>query len=145
MPSGGSLSDKYGPLPTIPNWDVGLILRWPFYDPVVGARRDAAAARSGVARADLELLTQQERATVQEVYVTLEVSQAALVSLDHAVQAARANYAQAEARFKAGLGTSLELADAEAVRTDSEIQMAVGEFEARRARAALARVLAEDL
>jgi outer membrane protein len=144
-PSSGSLTDQDGPLPTVPNWDVGLVLRWPFYDPVVGARRDAAAARSGVARADLELLTQQERATVQEVYVTLEVSQAALVSLDHAVQAARANYAQAEARFKAGLGTSLELADAEAVRTDAEIQMAVGEFEARRARAALARLLAEDL
>jgi outer membrane protein len=143
-PSSGSLSDQQGPLPTIPNWDVGLVLRWPFYDPVVGARRDAAAARSDVARADLELLTQRERATVQEVYVTLEVSQAALVSLDRAVQAARANYAQAEARFKAGLGTSLELADAEAVRTDAEIQMAVGEFEARRARAALARLLAEN-
>jgi outer membrane protein TolC len=144
-PSSGSLSDQYGPLPTVPNWDVGLVLRWPIYDPVVAARREAAAARTEVARADLSVLVQQEGATVQQAYVALQVNQAALVSLKRAVEAAHANYAQAEARFKAGLGTSLELADAEAVRTDAEIQLAVGEFEARRARAALSRLLAEDL
>jgi outer membrane protein TolC len=144
-PSSGSLSDQYGPLPTVPNWDVGLVLRWPIYDPVVAARREAAAARTEVARADLSVLVQQEDATVQQAYVALQVNQAALVSLKRAVEAAHANYAQGEARFKAGLGTSLELADAEAVRTDAEIQLAVGEFEARRARAALSRLLAEDL
>jgi outer membrane protein len=145
-PSGsGSLSDQFGPLPTVPNWDVGLVLRWPFYDPIVEARRRAADARAEAARADLAVLMQQEGATIQEAYVSLEVSQAALVSLGRAVEAAHANYAQAEARFKAGLGTSLELADAEAVRTDAEIQLAVGEFDARRARAALSRLLAEDL
>ena len=144
-PSSGSLSDEHGPLPTVPNWDVGLVLRWPFYDPVVEARRGAAAARADAARADLAVLSQQENATVQEAYVAVEVSQAALVSLDRAVQAAHANYAQAEARFKAGLGTSLELADAETLRTDAEIQLAVGQFEARRARASLGRLLAENL
>jgi outer membrane protein len=77
--------------------------------------------------------------------VSIQVSQAALSSLGRAVDAARANYAQAEARFKAGLGTSLELADGEALRTDAEIQLAVGEFEARRARAALSRLIAEGL
>ncbi len=144
-PSSGSLADQHGPLPTVPNWDVGLVLRWPFYDPVVDARRGAAEARAEAARADLAVLAQQEGATIQQAYVALEVSQAALVSLGRAVEAAHANYAQAEARFKAGLGTSLELADAEAVRTDAEIQLAVGEFDSHRARAALSRLLAEDL
>ena len=89
------------------------------------------------------MLAQQEVAAVQQAYVVLEISQAALRSLGRAVEAAHANYAQAEARFKAGLGTSLELADAETVRTDAEIQLAVGEFDARRARASLSRLLAE--
>jgi len=142
-PSSGSISDRYGPLPLVPNWDVGLVLRWPLYDPVVAARREAAASRADVARADLAFLSQQEGAAVEQAYVSLEVSQAALVSLGRAVEAAQANYAQAEARFKAGLGTSLELADAEAVRTDAEIQLAVGEFDARRARAVLGRLIAE--
>jgi outer membrane protein len=144
-PSSGPISDRYGPLPIVPNWDVGLVLRWPFGDPVVRARRAAATDRVEVARADVAALAQQEGAAVQQAYVTLEVSQAALVGLGRAVEAGRANYAQAEARFKAGLGTSLELADAEAVRTDAEIQMAVGEFDAQRARAVLARLIAEDL
>jgi outer membrane protein len=143
-PSGGPVSPDYGPLPTIANWDVGLILRWPLYDPIVAARRDAAAARADAARADIAVLSQQETAAVQQVYVTAQVAQVALVALRRSVDAARANYAQADARFKAGLGTSLELADAEAVRTDAEIQLAVGEYDIQRARAALARLLAEE-
>jgi outer membrane protein TolC len=144
-PSSGSISDRYGPLPSVPNWDVGLVLRWPIYDPVIAARQTAAARHADVARADASALAQQEAAVVQQAYVSLEVSQAALISLARAAEAGRANYAQAEARFKAGLGTSLELADAEAVRTDAEIQQAVGEFEARRSRAALSRLIAEGL
>lgn len=140
-PSSGSLAGQYGPLPSVANWDVGLVLRWPLFDPVVTARRRAAEARAVGAHADLAVLTQQERAAVQETYVILEVSQAALVSLDHAVQAAHANYAQAEARFKAGLGTSLEIADAETLRTESEIQLALGRYDVHRARAVLAQAL----
>ena len=55
----------------------------------------------------------------------------------------RANYAQADARFKAGLGTSVELADAEGLRTEAEIQLVLGEFELARARAAFGRTIAE--
>jgi len=143
-PTSGSVSDTYGPLPLVPNWDLGLVLRWPFHDPVVAARRSAAESRIEVARADVARLSQQETAAIQEAYVSLEVNQAAVVGLDEAVGAARDNYAQAEARFKAGLGTALELADAEAVRTGAEIQLAVGQFEAQRARAAIARLTAED-
>lgn len=144
-PSSGSISDRYGPLPIVPNWDVGLVLRLPLYDAVVAARREAAASHAEVARAEVSVLAQQEAAAVQQAYVSLEVSQAALVSLGRAVDAAQANDAQAEARFKAGLGTSLELADAEALRTGAEIQLAVGTFEAQRARAALSRLIGEGL
>jgi outer membrane protein TolC len=143
-PSNGPLSPDRGPLPVVPNWDVGLVARWPLYDPVVAARRRAADTRVDVARADLSSLSRQEIAAVQQAYVTVEIARATLGGLQHAVDAARANYAQAEARFKAGLGTSLELADAEAVRTDAEIQLAVGSFELLRARAGLARLLAEQ-
>src|SRR5581483_5052176 len=42
-PNAGPLSPDYGPAPVIANWDLGLVLRWPLYDPVIEARRDAAA------------------------------------------------------------------------------------------------------
>lgn len=143
-PSTGPYADPYEPLPSIPNWDVGLLLTWPLHDGVVEARRNAAASRVAVARADAVALAQEEVAAVEHAYVSLAVSQAALVGLERAVHAALANYAQAEARFKAGLGTALELADAESLRTDAEIQLAVGEFDARRYRAVIGRLLAED-
>ncbi len=143
-PSGGPVSPAYGPAPAIANWDLGLVLRWPIYDPVIAARRDAAATRVDIARADVTALSQLETSAVHQAYVAVHVAQAALVGLERAVDAAHANYAQAEARFKAGLGTALELADAEGVRTDVEIQLAVGRYDALRARAVLARLLAED-
>jgi hypothetical protein len=42
------------------------------------------------------------------------------------------------------MGTALELADAEYFRTDAEIQLAGGQFALSRARAVLARLLAEN-
>jgi outer membrane protein TolC len=133
-----------GWLPQIPNWDLGLVLRWPLYDPVLGALRDASARRENVARADLAVTVQAEVAAIRNAYVALDVARAALVSLYKAAEAARANYVQAEARFKAGLGTSVELADGEALRTDAEIQVAVGEFQVARSRAIVARLIAEE-
>jgi outer membrane protein TolC len=75
----------------------------------------------------------------------VEVAREALPSLERELDAARANGAQADARFKAGLGTSVELADAEALRTDAEIRLALGTFELARARAAFGRAIAEGL
>jgi outer membrane protein len=144
-PSSGSTSDGHGPLPTVPNWDIGLVLRWPVFDGVVAARRASAASRVEVRRADLAALSQQQVASLQRAYVALEVGQAALGSLTEALRAAEANHAQAEARFKAGLGTALELGDAETLRTDAEIRLALGQFEAARARAVIARLMGEDL
>jgi len=143
-PSTGPISDPEGPIPNAPNWNVGLVLTWPIFDGVVRARGSAAASRIRVAVADAAALERQEMALVQQAYVTLRVDEVALVGLARASEAALANYSQAEARFKAGLGTSLELADAESMRTDAEIQLAVGHFNARRSRAVLARLLAEE-
>ncbi|MBX7101993.1 MAG: TolC family protein, partial [Myxococcaceae bacterium] len=67
-----------------------------------------------------------------------------LSPLQRAAEASRANAAQAEARFKGGLGTSLELADAEALRTEAEIAVVLGTYEAVVARAALDRVMARE-
>ena len=92
----------------------------------------------------LETVVQQEVSEIQRAYVGAQVAKASLASLVRAVEAAVANYAQAEARFKAGMGTALELADAEYLRTDAEIQLAGGKFELSRARAVLGKLLAEE-
>jgi outer membrane protein len=134
-----------GYVPEIPNWDVGLVLAWPLYDPVIAARRDASRAAQQVRREEIDLEREQLVARVEQAYVAVDVARRALPSLQREVDAARANYAQADARFKAGMGTSVELADAEGLRTDAEVRVALGVFDLAKARAAFGRAVAEGL
>ncbi|HZU84207.1 MAG TPA: TolC family protein [Polyangiaceae bacterium] len=134
-----------GWIPSVPNWDVGVLLTWPLFDGVIAARRDAARSEEQVRREEIDVEREQEVARVRETYVAVQVARSTLSALDNAVVAARANYEQADARFRAGIGNAVELADAEAVRTDADIQLALGEFELARARAAFGRAIAEGL
>jgi outer membrane protein len=112
-PSGsGDRADFAGALPTVPNWDVGLVLSWPFYDATVTARQDASRAAEDVHREEMEVARQGLVASIGRAYLSVNVAREALPGLRRSVEAAVANYAQADARFKAGLGTSVELADA---------------------------------
>jgi outer membrane protein len=134
-----------GWLPDVPNWDVGILLTWPLFDGTIAARRDAAKSEEQVRHDEIDVMRLQEVAAVNESDVQVQVARAALVGLQNTVIAAKANYDQADARFRAGIGNAVELADAEAVRTDAEIQLALGQFELARARAAFGRAIAEGL
>ena len=147
QPSTGAAydADFNGWLPTVPNWDVGLVFTWPIYDATVVARGRASEAKEAALREDVAALKQTLNTDVQRAFIAVEVARDALPGLEHAATAAVANYEQADARFKAGLGTAVELADAEALRADTEIQLAMGKFELAKARAALDRAIAEGL
>lgn len=146
-PSSGASDTPAGDgwIPGVPNWDAGAVLAWPLFDGTIVARRDAARADEQVRRDEVDVVREREIAGVRKSFVEVQVARSALVALGRSVVAARANYDQAEARFRAGLGTAVELADAEAIRTDAEIQLALGEFEVARARAAFGRAIAEGL
>jgi outer membrane protein len=132
-----------GWLPNVPNWDVGVVLGWPIFEGTIQARRDASRAREEVRRDEVAGVQQEQVAAIRRAYAAVDVARAVLPGLERAVEAAHANYAQADARFRAGLGTSVELADAEALSTEAEIQVALGQFEIARARAAFGRAVAE--
>lgn len=133
-----------GWLPDVANWHVGLILQWNIFDGTVLARRSAAKAREEAARAEVELARMNVGLFAEKSYLDLDAALAALPRLKLAVDAAVANQKQADARFKAGLGNIIELADAEALLTDSELQYAIGEFNVARARAALGRAMSQS-
>ena len=85
----------------------------------------------------MSIARERQIAAIEQGYVSLDVARMAVPGLQRAVEAAaKANHAQADARFRAGLGNGVELADAEALRTDAEIQLALGLFEVARTRAA---------
>jgi len=143
--NGGVLPNGSGYLPDVPNWDGLLVLSWPLYDPTIGARERASRVAEEVRRSEIDLVRQQVVAAVEQAYVGVVVAREALPSLQRELDAARANYAQADARFKAGLGTSVELADAEALRADAEIRVALGIFELAKARSMFGRAIADGL
>ena len=144
-PSSGPAAKGDGWVPNVPNWDAGLLFTWPLFDGTIAARRDAAHATEQVRRDEIDVVREQELADVRKAYVQVQVANTALGALRNEVVAAHANYDQADARFRAGIGNAVELADAEAVRTDAEIQLALGQFELARARAAFGRAIAEGI
>jgi outer membrane protein TolC len=134
-----------GFLPYVPNWDVGLVIDWPIFDGTIVARRNASRASEQVAREDLDVIREAQVATIERTYTSFEVARRALPGLEQAVTAARANYDQADARFRAGLGTAVELADAEDLRASTEINLALGQFDVASTRAVFGRAIAEGL
>jgi outer membrane protein TolC len=142
-PSSGEPGRFNGWIPDVPNWDVAVTLAWPFLDGVRSARVRAAEERARTAQAELAVTRSELLASARDLYATVQLADASLLSLQHASDAAHANYAQAEARFQGGLATTVELADAEALRTQAEIELAIGRFELFRARATLSRLMAE--
>ncbi len=144
-PSGGLTPELGGALPETPNWDVGLIASWSFFDPVVFAQARAAHAQENVLRSNLADARQKLIAVVQTVWESCTEAEQALPELQKALEAAEGNYDQANVRFSQGLGTSVEIADAETLLTDSEVELAEGQFGLARARAQLERAMAGGL
>ncbi len=144
-PSSGPGANGDGWAPDVPNWDAGLVLVWPIFDGTISARRDAAHSLEQVRRDEVDVLREQEAAQVRRTYVEVQVASSSLGVLRNEVVAAHANYDQADARFRAGIGNAVELADAESVRTSAEIDLALGQFELARTRAAFGRAIAEGL
>jgi outer membrane protein len=142
---GGDETSGRGYLPNVPNWDAALMLSWPIFDPTINARKRASRLTEEVRRSEVDQVRQQIVAAVERAYLGVVVAREALPSLRHELEAARANDAQADARFKAGLGTSVELADAEALRIDAEIRLALGSFDLCKARATFGRAIAEGI
>ncbi len=143
-PASGTLPSTGGWLPTVPNYDAAVVLAWPFLDFAVLRERRASSRLEDARRAELEATRQQVGAQVQQLWQAAQVALATLPALERAFVAAKANEGQAEARFKGGLGNAVELSDAEALRVDAEIALALGRFDVLRSRARLARALAED-
>ena len=133
-----------GFLPETPNYDAGLVLSIPLFDAAIDKRAAAASARADALRADTEAYKIRVRQAAREAVERVRQREETLVALERAGQAARANADQAEARERNGLGTSTELADAEALRADAEIQLTIGRFQLRTARSGLARRIAEN-
>jgi outer membrane protein TolC len=142
-PSAGPVPYGDGWLPAVPNYDVGVVFTWPIVEPIWDRRVEASRAREQALSFEAEATLKNQRGAISAAYQDAAVAQQTLGALQRGADAARANYDQADNRFRVGLGTSTELADAQALRTEADIQLAIGRFQMARTRAALERAIAE--
>jgi outer membrane protein len=127
-----------------PGWSafVGLSLTWNLFDGLgTYAAIDAAEAETRVERARLTALEQQVRAEVEQAKIGVDSSKAQLEAAEQALASARELLALAEQRYEEGVGSSLELADAQLELTNASAQRVRVEYDLAAARALLLRSL----
>jgi outer membrane protein len=132
-----------GWLPDQQNWWVGAVLSWNVFDATILRRRDAARRRIDERAAERDETALVVSLATRRAWIDVQTALEALPSLQQAVDAARLNLQQSEARFKAELGNIVELSDAETTLIEAELNLAVGRFAVTRARAALTRAVGQ--
>jgi len=124
------------------NWNAGVSLVWPlFQGGAVSARIDEASATLVALRADLEGARQQVRLEVEQARLAVRAAKAVIEASDEAIVSAREQLRLAEGRYQAGVGSGLELSDAQLAMQNAAAQRIQAEYNLATARAGMLRAL----
>lgn len=122
MTDGRALGGISGLGPSIQNWGVGLNVTFPIFDmPALNARKAAAGARERVESARYEHARRDLSAALNRARAELEGARRVARNTPLQLEAAHDTERQAAARYRAGLGTLAEVADAQRLVTQAEI------------------------
>lgn len=137
-----SLGGSGQPTPLDGSWSAGLSVNWSVFDGML-SRYQAGEARA-TARSLAEQLEQQRLTVYQEVATqTVAVRQAAAQrdAAEVALASARESYRLASARYKVGVGSAIEVSDAELSLATAQSEVANAAHALRNARAQLERAV----
>jgi outer membrane protein len=126
----------------VPNWFGGLILSWPIFQGGLtqGQVRAAEAGLQSVnAQTSLEAL--QVRLDVDTARLALRAAKATIPAADDAAASAREQLRLAEQRYATGVGSIIELGDAEVAYTSAAAQAVQARYALASARAQLLAAL----
>jgi len=130
---------------TLQGWSAGLTLTWPLF---TGFRttHQASEARANLDALDAsgELLRQQIRVALEQALLSVRAAKAVLTASGEVVVNAREQLRLAQARYQAGLGSSVELNDAQVALTSALAQEVGARFNLAASRAALQRALGRN-
>jgi outer membrane protein TolC len=104
-----------------PNWSVGLNLSWSIFDGgnLIGRYEESKANLEG-ARARLKASELDIVQNVEQAEISAEEAQERIQAAQAAVASAEENFRLAQGRFDAGVGTILELTDAQLALTQAQ-------------------------
>jgi len=131
---GTTATGSTGLAPDVPNWGVGLTVTFPLLElPALRARREIERQKERAESARYEQVVQALSADGERAKASLDAARSLVTTTEVRVTAARAAGQQALARYKAGLGTVLEVADTERLLTQAEIDAALAKLNVWRA------------
>jgi outer membrane protein TolC len=123
--------------PNIQNWAVGMTVTFPALElPSLRARKEIERARIGVEEAREQQLALEIRTRALQAEAALDAAIRVAAQTPLQVEAARVGEQQARARYESGLSNLTELADAQRLLTQSEIDDALARLNIWRARLA---------
>lgn len=123
-------------------WSTAVTLSWPLFQGGLtrGQVREAKANATAL-DAQLESLRQQVRLDVEQARLGVRAAVASLSASKDASESAREQLALAEGRYQTGVGSVLELSDAQLALTTALAQQVQAEFSLATARSQLLRAL----
>ncbi len=108
--------------PNIYNWGAGFSMTIPIMDlPALRIKKQIESAQERVESARLDRIKQDLNSQLEKAKALLEGAKRIAANIPIQLEAARATETQATARYRAGLGTLIEVADAQRLLTQTEI------------------------
>jgi outer membrane protein len=133
-------SPAQGLAPDIPNWALGAVVSWSFLDiPTIRARSRVASAKYAEAAARRDEVYLAVQGQLESASAILNGAVRVAEQTPIALATARVAEQQAVARYKTGLAPIVDVADAQRLLTQAEIDDAVARLQVRRALLLLAR------
>jgi outer membrane protein len=141
---GGPTPSGDGLVPNVPNWAVGLVVTWPALDVFAQqARRRAASAETGEATARHREIELQVASQLEMAQAILDGARRIAANTPVALESARAAEQQATARYRSGLTGVTEVAEAQRLLAQAELEDAVARIGVRTATLLHARALGD--
>ncbi|MBK5291409.1 MAG: TolC family protein [Acidobacteriia bacterium] len=133
----GGAASGFGP--NIYNWGLGFSLNFSLMDYAsLGARKQAEIFRGRGEEAKLDLIKQELAGQVEKAKAVLDGARKVALNIPVQLEAARAAESQATARYRAGLGNLTDVADAQRLLTQTEIDDSLAKLQVWRAQFAVA-------
>ncbi|HEX7621948.1 MAG TPA: TolC family protein, partial [Anaeromyxobacteraceae bacterium] len=131
---------------TVWNWNATATLTWNiFQGGLTRATVSEARANLSAARAQAEVLRQQIRVDVDQARLGVRAAQGSLGAAEEVVVNARERLRLAERRYQEGVGTLVELGDAQVALTTAAAQRAQADYNLSTSRAQLVRALGREV
>jgi outer membrane protein TolC len=139
QPDGATGNPASGFGPNIQNWAVGMTVTFPLADlPGLKARKEIERAHERAERARYDQLVQNFNGEIARARAILNGARRIAANTPVQLEAARDAAQQAAARYRAGLGTLVEVAEAERLQTQAEIDSSLARLNIWRALLGLA-------